>query len=180
MNVYNGNVVLDDSGEASVTLPDWFEALNRDFRYQLTAIGAPGPNLYVAEEVASNRFKIAGGGRGSKVSWQVTGIRRDEWPTRIASRSRNRSRQRSAVRSCTRRRASVSDARVPGGAGTDGALDVAVSGDGHRLVYSQGTLDWDIWRLDVRRRAATGDVQTRFIASTKIDCWWRPFADEGA
>ncbi|GBC80422.1 hypothetical protein HRbin09_01659 [bacterium HR09] len=76
-NVYDGNVVLDQNGEAWVELPEWFEALNRDFRYQLTALGAPGPSLYVAEEIAHNRFKIAGGRPGMKVSWQVTGIRKD-------------------------------------------------------------------------------------------------------
>jgi hypothetical protein len=50
-NVYDGTVTLDANGRASVVLPDYFEALNRDFRYQLTAIGAPGPNLYIAEGV---------------------------------------------------------------------------------------------------------------------------------
>jgi hypothetical protein len=79
MNIYNGVVVLDDAGQATVILPEWFEALNRDFRYQLTAIGAPGPNLYIADEVANNRFKIAGGKAGSRVSWQVTGVRHDVW-----------------------------------------------------------------------------------------------------
>ena len=54
-------------------------------------------------------------------------------------------------------------------AGSENAVDVAVSADGHRLVYSQGTMDWDIWRLDLRQRPATGDAQTRFIASTKDD-----------
>lgn len=76
-NVYDGVVVLDSKGEAQVPLPDWFEALNRDFRYQLTAIGAPAPRLYVAEEISGNQFKIAGGKPGMKVSWQVTGIRQD-------------------------------------------------------------------------------------------------------
>ena len=61
MNIYNGIVVLDSKGEASVALPSYFEALNKDFRYQLTAIGAPGPDLYVAEEVSGNHFLIAGG-----------------------------------------------------------------------------------------------------------------------
>lgn len=77
MNVYTGNIVLDANGEVWVELPEWFEALNRDFRYQLTAIGAPAPNLHVAQEIEGNRFKIAGGDPGGKVSWQVTGIRRD-------------------------------------------------------------------------------------------------------
>lgn len=79
MNIYNGTVVLDAEGRASVTLPDWFEALNRDFRYQLTAIGAPGPNLYISQEVTNNHFEIAGGKPGGKISWQVTGVRHDAW-----------------------------------------------------------------------------------------------------
>jgi hypothetical protein len=103
-NVYDGLVVLDNKGEAEIELPDWFSALNKDFRYQLTAIGAPGPNLYIAEEISdaattanystdssssyqnnnndsnnSSNFKIAGGTSGMKVSWQVTGIRKDPW-----------------------------------------------------------------------------------------------------
>jgi hypothetical protein len=79
MNVYNGNAVLDKNGKAVVKLPEYFEALNVDFRYQLTAIGAPGPNLYIAEEISNNRFKIAGGKKGTKVSWQVTGVRHDPY-----------------------------------------------------------------------------------------------------
>jgi hypothetical protein len=78
-NIYDGVVTLDANGQAAVTLPAWFGAVNRDFRYQLTSIGAPGPNLYIASEVSSNVFKIAGGAPGGKVSWQVTGIRQDAW-----------------------------------------------------------------------------------------------------
>lgn len=78
MNVYNGNVVLDVNGEAVVDMPDWFETLNRDFRYQLTCIGGFAP-VYVADEIQGNRFRIAGGRPGIKVSWQVTGIRQDPW-----------------------------------------------------------------------------------------------------
>jgi hypothetical protein len=77
MNIYNGVVLLDSKGEAWVEMPAWFQKLNSDYRYQLTPIGAPGPNLYVAEEIQGNRFKIAGGKPGSKVSWEVTGIRQD-------------------------------------------------------------------------------------------------------
>lgn len=79
MNVYNGVIVLDALGSAWVELPDYFQALNRDYRYQLTSIGAPGPNLHIAKEVSDNRFKIAGGKPGGKVSWQVTGIRQDAY-----------------------------------------------------------------------------------------------------
>jgi hypothetical protein len=76
MNVYNGNVNLDGNGEATIELPDWFEALNKDFRYQLTCIGGFA-QVYIAEEIGNNQFKIAGGKPGLKISWQVTGIRKD-------------------------------------------------------------------------------------------------------
>ncbi len=78
-NLYDGIVVLDAQGEAVVELPPWFEALNQEFRYQLTPIGAAGPNLYIAEEISNQQFKIAGGGPGMKVCWQVTGSRKDAW-----------------------------------------------------------------------------------------------------
>jgi hypothetical protein len=78
MNVYNGEVVLDAKGEATVELPSYFEALNRDFRYQLTCVGGFAP-VYIAEKIRANRFKIAGGREGLEVSWQVTGIRQDAW-----------------------------------------------------------------------------------------------------
>ena len=76
-NVYDGTVRLDGSGTAWVEMPEWCEALNRDFRYQLTAVGAPAPNLFVAERIANNRFRIAGGPSHAEVCWQVTGIRQD-------------------------------------------------------------------------------------------------------
>ncbi len=79
MNVYNGNITLDANGEALVELPSYFEALNSDYRYQLTPIGGAAPNLYIAEEISANHFKIAGGKPGIKVSWQVTGIRQDAY-----------------------------------------------------------------------------------------------------
>ena len=78
MNIYNGIARLDERGEATITLPNYFEALNREFRYQLTPVGASMPNLYVAEEISANTFKVAGGKPGAKVSWQVTGIRQDK------------------------------------------------------------------------------------------------------
>ena len=77
LNIYSGNARLDRSGEAVVQLPEWFQSINRDFRYTLTAIGAPASGLYVSQEIANSQFKIAGGAAGMKVSWQVTGVRSD-------------------------------------------------------------------------------------------------------
>jgi hypothetical protein len=79
LNVYSGNVTLNASGEATVQLPDYFEAANTNYRYQLTAIGAPGPNLHIAAEISNNQFRIAGGDSNMKVSWRVTGVRNDPY-----------------------------------------------------------------------------------------------------
>jgi hypothetical protein len=78
MNIYNGNVVTDGSGAAIVTMPAWFEALNTDFRYQLTVIGQFAEAI-VASEIASGSFTIKTSKPGVKVSWQVTGVRQDAW-----------------------------------------------------------------------------------------------------
>jgi hypothetical protein len=78
MNIYNGNVITDAQGDAVVPLPDWFETLNRDFRYQLTVIGQFAQAI-VASEIADRRFNIKTDKPNVKVSWQVTGIRQDAW-----------------------------------------------------------------------------------------------------
>lgn len=77
-NIYDGIAALDDAGEAEVELPPWFDTLNSNFRYQLTCIGGYAP-VYIAQAIQDNRFKIAGGAPGMKVSWQITGIRQDPW-----------------------------------------------------------------------------------------------------
>ncbi len=79
MNIYNGNVSLDADGAATVQLPDYFNSVNRDFRYQLTPIGAAMPNLHVAERLSGNLFRIGGGSAFGEVSWQMTGVRKDKW-----------------------------------------------------------------------------------------------------
>jgi hypothetical protein len=77
--IYDGIVALNLRGEATVVLPEWFEDLNDDYRYQLTALGGPAPNLHISETIRNRRFVIAGGNPGATVSWQVTGIRKDPW-----------------------------------------------------------------------------------------------------
>jgi hypothetical protein len=78
MNVYNGNITTDRHGLATVTLPDYFEALNGDFRYQLTVIGQFAQSI-VARKIANNRFVIQTNKANVEVSWQVTGIRHDAY-----------------------------------------------------------------------------------------------------
>lgn len=78
-NIINGNVLLDSEGRALVKLPEWFEAANTDYKYQLTAIGAPGPNLYISKEISNNSFEIAGGSAGMKVSWMISAVRYDNY-----------------------------------------------------------------------------------------------------
>ena len=78
-NIYDGIAVLDDNGEAVVTLPEWFESVNSNVRYQLTPVGDPAPDLHVAEEVIERHFKLAGGQPGMKVCWQLTAVRADPW-----------------------------------------------------------------------------------------------------
>jgi hypothetical protein len=78
MNIYNGNVTTDEDGNATIELPAYFEALNRDFRYQLTVLGQFAQAV-VAEEVSNNRFSIRTDKPDVRVSWQVTGIRQDAW-----------------------------------------------------------------------------------------------------
>jgi hypothetical protein len=78
MNVYNGNVMTDAQGRAVVQMPEWFEALNRDFRYQLTTIGQFAQAM-VASKMADNSFTIQTDKPNVEVSWQVTGIRHDAW-----------------------------------------------------------------------------------------------------
>src|SRR5262249_8777565 len=78
MNIYNGNITTDARGEAEVALPDWFEALNRDFRYQLTVLDQTQfAQARVAHKIYKARFTIKTDRPNVEVSWQVTGIRQD-------------------------------------------------------------------------------------------------------
>jgi hypothetical protein len=75
-NIYDGVVTTDAEGEATVRLAEWFEALNTDFRYQLTVIGQFAEAI-VANEIQKHEFSIRTNLPNVKVSWQVTGVRQD-------------------------------------------------------------------------------------------------------
>ena len=78
MNIYNGNVITDGTGYATITMPNWFEALNQDFRYQLTVIGDFAQAI-VAQKIQNNQFIIRTDKPSIEVSWQITGIRHDKF-----------------------------------------------------------------------------------------------------
>ena len=78
MNVYNGNIITDKDGYAIVKLPDYFDTLNKDFRYQLTVIGSFAQAI-INEKIKDNQFTIQTDKPNIEVSWQVTGIRKDPW-----------------------------------------------------------------------------------------------------
>lgn len=78
MNIYNGNITTDGSGLAIVEMPGYFQALNIDYRYQLTVIGQFAQAI-VEREIQGNQFTIRTDKPNVKVSWQVTGIRNDAY-----------------------------------------------------------------------------------------------------
>jgi hypothetical protein len=98
LNVYRGSATLNSKGEATVRLPNWAEAFNSEFEYQLTPIGGSAPDLHIGDELKDSRFRIAGGKPRQRVSWQVTGVRSDayarahplrvEMPKRAADRGK--------------------------------------------------------------------------------------------
>lgn len=76
--VLDGTVTTDGSGKAEVVLPDWFEKVNENFRYQLTVIGSFAQAI-ISEKIAGGRFTIATNEPGIEVCWMVTGVRSDAW-----------------------------------------------------------------------------------------------------
>ncbi len=96
INFYRGTVTLDAQGTAVVSLPPYFARINKDPSYQLTAVGAAMPNLYVSQEISDQAlhagalqspgeatpacwFAIDGGVPHGKVSWLVQAVRNDEF-----------------------------------------------------------------------------------------------------
>jgi hypothetical protein len=76
LNQYSGNIITDASGFATVILPNYFETLNKDFRYQLTAIGSFSA-VIIKKKISNNQFVIQSKQPKVEVSWQITGVRND-------------------------------------------------------------------------------------------------------
>jgi len=79
MNIYRGSVQLDANGEATVKLPDYFPAVNKNFSYNLTPVGAPAPNLYIKQKIQNGEFIIAGGTPNQEIDWVVYAERNDKY-----------------------------------------------------------------------------------------------------
>lgn len=79
LNVYRGMDTFGSNGSVVVTLPDYYEAINKNASYQLTPVGAAMPNMYIEKEIAGGSFIISGGVPGKKVSWTVTAERNDPY-----------------------------------------------------------------------------------------------------
>lgn len=89
LNVYSGNVRTDAKGFATVSLPDYFESINRDIRYQLTVVDDSDDFVLVkvSRPVQDNKFTVRSSKPGVLVSWRVEGVRNDAWVRRVGAAS---------------------------------------------------------------------------------------------
>lgn len=82
-NFYNGTVLTDAKGYATVTLPDYYESINRDARYTLTVVDDGETMGFVMAKVVSKmrdgRFVIRTSEPNVEVSWEVKALRNDRW-----------------------------------------------------------------------------------------------------
>lgn len=76
INIYTGMTTTGADSLALVQLPDYFMAINKNFRYQLTCVNQFAQAI-VIEEIEANRFRIKTDKPGVKVSWTVYGERND-------------------------------------------------------------------------------------------------------
>jgi len=76
LNMYTGIAKTNASGLVVVKLPDYFEAINKDFRYQLTCINDFAQAI-VVQKVQNNQFVIRTDKPNMEVSWTVTATRND-------------------------------------------------------------------------------------------------------
>lgn len=82
-NFYNGMARTDERGYATITLPDYYEAINRDPRYSLTVIDEGDSDNFVLAKVVrkikNGQFVIRTSAPNVEVSWEVKAIRNDRW-----------------------------------------------------------------------------------------------------
>lgn len=83
INAYSGVVRTDGSGYAWVELPDYVEAINKDYRYQLTVLDDTDNDGFVLAKISKKlrdgRFQIRTSAPGIEVSWEIKGTRNDRF-----------------------------------------------------------------------------------------------------
>ena len=77
LNIYRGVAELNNNGTTEIELDDYFQEININFSYQLTAIGTP-QQPYILKEINENKFSIAGAPK-TKVSWMIIAERNDQY-----------------------------------------------------------------------------------------------------
>jgi hypothetical protein len=81
MDVYRGIVTTDSTGHATVTLPNWFSALNTDIQYVLTVIDTTDSDSFVLAKIVKKydgkSFRIRTSAPNVEVHWQANGRRHD-------------------------------------------------------------------------------------------------------
>lgn len=89
LNVYSGNIRTDSKGFATVELPDYFDEINRDARYQLTVVDDSDDFVLVkvSKPVKNGQFVIRSSQPGILVSWRVEGVRNDAWVRRVGAQA---------------------------------------------------------------------------------------------
>jgi hypothetical protein len=76
VNICRGNAVTDANGYATVNLPGYFESLNKNLTHQLTVVNEFAEAI-IGRKVQDNRFVIRTDKPNVKVSWMITGVRKD-------------------------------------------------------------------------------------------------------
>ncbi len=79
LNLYRGTAIIDENGEAIVSLPEYFEEININYTYNLTPIGESAPNLYIKQKIKNGNFIIAGGKPNQEIDWVVYAERNDKY-----------------------------------------------------------------------------------------------------
>lgn len=80
-NFYNGNVTTDGRGYGWVDLPDYFDEINTNLKYQLTVMddGEEFVLVKVTKKVENGRFQIRTSKPNVEVSWRIDADRNDRY-----------------------------------------------------------------------------------------------------
>lgn len=81
MNAYSGTITTDEKGYATITLPDYYDSINKDPRIQLTVLDEADSDEFVLVKAVSKprdgAFRIRSSLPGVQVFWRVDAVRND-------------------------------------------------------------------------------------------------------